>query len=112
MLHVRLSYVIKYYFLTYLLSESICQVRNCRLVGLLDLNLSSSYVRGKVMSYLNRLIDLGVAGFRVDAVKHMWAQDLQPIYDNINDLSTDAGFAAHTRPFIFNEASFFPRTNV
>lgn len=45
------------------------QVRNCRLVGLLDLNHKSSYVREKIVAYLNHLIDLGVSGFRVDAGK-------------------------------------------
>ena len=81
------------------------QVRNCRLVSLLDLKLSSGYVRGKIISYLNTLVNIGVAGFRVDAAKHMWPADLQLIYDNINDLSTAAGFAPCTRPFIYNEAS-------
>ena len=80
-------------------------MRNCRLVSLLDLDLSKEYVRGKIVSYLNRLIDIGVAGFRVDAVKHMWPGDLQVIYDRMQDLSTDAGFEPYTRPFIFNEAS-------
>jgi len=80
------------------------KVRNCRLETLLDLKMESSYVRGKVISYLNRLVDIGVAGFRVDAAKHMWPGDLQYIYEGINDLSTSAGFAPRTRPFIFNEA--------
>jgi len=74
-------------------------------VSLLDLKLGSEKVRGKIVSYLNRLIDIGVAGFRVDAAKHMWPGDMQIIYDRLNDLSTDAGFASYTRPFIFNEAS-------
>ena len=82
------------------------QVRNCQLVSLLDLKLSSEYVRGKIVSYLNRLLDIGVAGFRVDAVKHMWPHDTQAIYDGIHDLSIEAGFTPHTRPFIFNEASY------
>lgn len=48
------------------------QVRNCWLLGMPDLKLGSEYVRGKVLEYLNDLISLGVAGFRFDAVKHMW----------------------------------------
>ena len=78
-------------------------MRNCRLEGLLDLKLGREYVRGKVVTYLNQLINIGVAGFRVDAVKHMWPGDLEAIYGRINDLSTSAGFAPRTRPFIFNE---------
>lgn len=40
------------------------QVRNCWLVGLADLDHSIEYVRGKIIDYMNDLIDLGVAGFR------------------------------------------------
>jgi len=70
------------------------------------LDLSRAYVRGKVVEYLNRLIEIGVAGFRVDAAKHMWPGDLQAIYDAVNNLNTAAGFPPNTRPFIFNEASY------
>ncbi len=49
-------------------------------MSLLDLKLGSSYVRGKIVAYLNDLIDIGVAGFRVDAAKHMWPADLNLIY--------------------------------
>ena len=40
------------------------QVRNCRLVGLLDLNQGHDFVRQKVVEYMNSLIDMGVVGFR------------------------------------------------
>lgn len=45
------------------------QVRNCWLVGLPDLNQGSAWVRDKIVDFMNHLINLGVAGFRVDAVK-------------------------------------------
>ena len=57
--------------------------RNCRLVGLLDLKLGKSYVQDKVSEYLNHLVDLGVAGFRVDASKHMWPGDLTGILGKV-----------------------------
>lgn len=47
------------------------QVRNCRLVGMPDLNQGSGYVRDKIVELLDKLIDLGVTGFRVDAGK-LW----------------------------------------
>uniref|UniRef100_A0AAV2JSI7 Alpha-amylase n=1 Tax=Knipowitschia caucasica TaxID=637954 RepID=A0AAV2JSI7_KNICA len=78
------------------------QVRDCRLVGLLDLALEKDYVRSKVAGFLNKLIDLGVAGFRVDAVKHMWPGDLQNVYGRLNDLNTE-WFSEGSRPFIFQE---------
>ncbi|XP_070505307.1 alpha-amylase A-like [Chironomus tepperi] len=79
------------------------QVRNCWLVGLPDLKLGSDYVRGKVIAYMNDLISLGVAGFRVDAVKHMWPGDLEYIFGRLNNLNTAHGFPNGARPFITQE---------
>ncbi|XP_073971162.1 alpha-amylase 1-like isoform X1 [Rhodnius prolixus] len=79
------------------------QVRNCELDGLHDLDHSQLYVRKKVINYLNTLLKLGVGGFRVDAAKHMWPAQLKEIYDQLDDLSTDAGFSAGSRPFIYQE---------
>lgn len=53
---------------------------------------------------MNVLIDLGVAGFRVDAAKHMWPADLQAIYNGLKNLSTKA-FPANTQPFIYQEVT-------
>lgn len=49
-------------------------VRNCYLVGLTDLYGATDYVRQSVAGYFNKLVDIGVAGFRVDAAKHMWPE--------------------------------------
>ncbi len=73
------------------------QVRDCRLVGLLDLALEKDYVRGKVADFMNNLISMGVAGFRVDAVKHMWPGDLSNIYGRLNNLNTQ-WFSGGSRP--------------
>ena len=51
-------------------------VRNCFLVGLTDLYGKLDYVRDAVAGYLNHLVDLGVAGIRIDAAKHMWPEVL------------------------------------
>ncbi|MBW3919203.1 glycosidase, partial [Neisseria meningitidis] len=56
------------------------QVRDCRLASLLDLALEKDYVRGKLAEYMNVLIDMGVAGFRVDACKHMWPGDMTVVF--------------------------------
>ncbi|XP_030378688.1 alpha-amylase-like [Scaptodrosophila lebanonensis] len=79
------------------------QVRNCRLLSLLDLNQSKPHVRQVLVNYMNRLIDMGVAGFRIDAAKHMWPQDLEAIYGQLHNLNTSHGFAPNSRPFIFQE---------
>ena len=46
----------------------------------MDLALGDDYVRNTVRDYLNHLMDLGVAGFRVDAGKHMWPGDMEIVY--------------------------------
>jgi alpha-amylase len=37
-------------------------------VGLPDLKVSSAWVRDKIVDYLNDLIGIGVAGFRIDGM--------------------------------------------
>lgn len=45
------------------------EIRNCRLAGLPDLNQAKENVKAKVVEFMNTLIDAGVAGLRVDAVR-------------------------------------------
>ena len=47
-------------------------IRNCYLFGLADLYGASDYVQATIAAYLQSLIDIGVAGIRMDAAKHMW----------------------------------------
>lgn len=54
-------------------------VTNCDMPGLPDLNTGSSYVQGKIAGYMNDLLSLGVAGFRMDAAKHISPSDLGTI---------------------------------
>ena len=78
------------------------EVRNCRLVTLADLKLGDEYVRTKIAEYLNKLIDIGVAGFRVDAAKHMYPDDLWNVLGRLHDLRQDV-FGKGVKPFIFHE---------
>uniref|UniRef100_A0A8C6GEU9 Alpha-amylase n=1 Tax=Mus spicilegus TaxID=10103 RepID=A0A8C6GEU9_MUSSI len=82
--------------------QDAAQVRDCRLSGLLDLALEKDYVRTKVADYMNHLIDIGVAGFRLDASKHMWPGDIKAILDKLHNLNTK-WFYQGSRPFIFQE---------
>ncbi|KAJ9593301.1 hypothetical protein L9F63_015176, partial [Diploptera punctata] len=68
-----------------------------------DLDQSTDYVRGKMIEYLNHLVDCGVAGFRVDAAKHMWPDDLKYIYSQVSNLNTEHGFDSGARPFFYQE---------
>ncbi|XP_078323364.1 alpha-amylase-like [Crassostrea virginica] len=72
-------------------------VRNCFLVGLTDLDQSQEYVRNKIAEFYNHCIDLGVAGFRIDAAKHMWPGDIKAIQDRTKDLPEGG------RPFFYHE---------
>ena len=60
-------------------------VQNCELVGLADLDTGEEYVRGKIAGYLDDLLSLGVDGFRVDASKHMPADDLAAIKSRLSN---------------------------
>ena len=58
-------------------------VQQCDLVGLVDLNHEDDSVAGVVASYLNSLWDLGVAGVRIDAAKHIRESSLQSVFDKV-----------------------------
>lgn len=55
------------------------QVQTCELVNLADLDTSSPSVRDTIDGYLTHLLELGVAGFRIDAAKHIAARDVEAI---------------------------------
>jgi alpha-amylase len=54
-----------------------------------DLDGSSQYVRMKLLDYLNNLINIGVAGFRIAHAKHMWPEDLEAIVKRLNNLRSE-----------------------
>jgi alpha-amylase len=72
-------------------------MRDCFLVGLTDLDQSNEYVRNKIIAFLDKFIDYGVAGFRVDAAKHMWPKDIAVIQQKVKDLPEGG------RPFFVHE---------
>lgn len=55
------------------------EVRNCELAELADLNTSDEDVQRKIADYLGDLLDTGVAGYRIDAAKHMDPADIAAI---------------------------------
>ena len=60
------------------------EVQNCELLNLADLDTGSTAVRDRLAAYLNDLLDLGVAGFRIDAAKHIAATDIAAILDRLD----------------------------
>ena len=76
------------------------QVQNCELVGLSDLATESESVRARIAQYLIALNEIGIAGFRVDAAKHVPANDLESIFTRVNNAATAA---SRPKPFVFLE---------
>ncbi len=61
------------------------QVRTCELVDLADLATERDDVRDRLAAYLNDLIGLGVAGFRIDAARHMAPDDIRAILERLDE---------------------------
>jgi alpha-amylase len=55
------------------------EVQQCELVNLADLATGEPSVRERLRAYLDDLLSLGVAGFRIDAAKHMATEDIAAI---------------------------------
>ncbi|MGE0353410.1 MAG: alpha-amylase family protein [Gemmatimonadales bacterium] len=64
--------------------QSAANVQDCELLSLPDLNTGLATVRQKIAGYLIMLAELGVAGFRIDAAKHIQQVDLDDILDRVN----------------------------
>ncbi len=82
--------------------QSAENVQDCELLGLPDLNTSSTSVRQKIANYLLMLARLGVAGFRIDAAKHIQQVDLDEILKLVNTTLTNEG---RPIPYVFLEVS-------
>jgi alpha-amylase len=77
-------------------------------IGLPDLKTESANVRTKLGNYLKDLLSLGIAGFRVDAEKHIPANDIVAILNiagNVN-AATGATFGM-TKPWVTGEIRGF-----
>jgi alpha-amylase len=80
--------------------QSAANVQDCELFSLPDLKTESPSVRQKIAGYLIALARLGVAGFRIDAAKHIQQVDLNEILRTVNDTMVAEGKA---RPYVFLE---------
>jgi len=72
--------------------EDPVQVRDCELLNLADLDTSREPVRDRIVEHLNDLVSLGVAGFRIDAARHMDPDELGMILARVEG-----------DPFVYNE---------
>ena len=80
--------------------QSAANVQDCELFSLPDLNTARPNVRQKIADYLVMLARLGVAGFRVDAAKHIQQVDLDSIFYLVNTTLTGEN---RQRPYVYLE---------
>jgi alpha-amylase len=89
------------------------EIQQCELLGLADLNTGSGSVRDKEATFLKTLRAMGVAGFRIDAAKHIAASELKQIVDQlpsdtffvdevIGDLPPQSDYYAFSHVFSFD----------
>ncbi|NUO62189.1 MAG: ATPase [Gemmatimonadaceae bacterium] len=78
------------------------EVQDCELFSLPDLNTGLESVRRKIAAYLVMLARLGVAGFRIDAAKHIQQVELDRIITIVDSTMVAEG---KPRPYWFLEVS-------
>ncbi|MDN3577002.1 alpha-amylase family protein [Chitinimonas viridis] len=80
--------------------QSAANVQDCELVGLADLKTDSATVQQRIADYLLALSRLGVAGFRLDAAKHIQPVELNGVISKVNQALAAEGRAL---PYYFAE---------
>jgi alpha-amylase len=80
-------------------------VQDCELLGLPDLNTGLPYVQHTLADYLIKLVRLGVAGFRIDAAKHIQQVELDDILTIVDSTVKAEGLPI---PYYFLEISTGP----
>jgi alpha-amylase len=68
--------------------QSAANVQDCELLSLPDLNTGLASVRRKIADYLIALARMGVAGFRIDAAKHIQQVELDKILTIVDSTMT------------------------
>lgn len=79
--HPELGYGPEHYHQTCAITDygNAAEVQGCELLSLPDLDTSAPYVQERIAGYMRELLDLGVAGFRIDAAKHIAPGDIEDI---------------------------------
>jgi alpha-amylase len=80
-------------------------VQDCELLSLPDLNTELPRVRDTIAAYLTKLARLGVAGFRIDAAKHIQQVSLDDIFRVVDSTAKAEG---RPIPYYFLEVSTGP----
>ena len=92
-------------------ADNLSNVQNCQLDGRQDLDTSSEKVQAVIAAAMNELLDLGVAGFRIDAAQHVPPQHVAKILRRLRPL--DARFHPNGgRPFIYQDVASVTHSSV
>jgi alpha-amylase len=89
--------------------DDAANVQLCELSGLADLRTEDTVVRERLADYLISLQMEGVAGFRIDAAKHMQPRDIDAILAKVNAAAITAG---RVLPYVFMEVINNPGESV
>ncbi|MEM1251310.1 MAG: alpha-amylase family protein [Cyanobacteria bacterium P01_H01_bin.21] len=85
-------------------ADNLAQVQSCQLDGRQDLDTGSEKVQAAIAAAMNELLDLGVAGFRIDAAQYVPPPHIAKILRRLRPLNarfhTDGG-----RPFIYQDVA-------
>ena len=82
--------------------QSAANVQDCELFSLPDLNTGKAAVRQKIADYLVALARMGVAGFRIDAAKHIQQVQLDSIFTIVNTTLAGEG---RPLPYVYLEVA-------
>lgn len=96
--------------------SSIWEIQTCELLGLHDIDTGNASVQNKLADLMKRLLKMGVAGFRVDASKHMAAHEIGEILGKVpgnfyvvHELITGPGEPVAVEPYLpSGDVNVFP----
>lgn len=79
------------------------QIRECQLLEMPDLNQGQAFVQSAQIDLINKLIEVGVAGFFISAAEYMYPKNLKQMFLKVSNLNTNFDFPSESRPFIITE---------
>lgn len=81
--------------------NDLVQIKNCEILGKHDLDHSNPTVFAQIVKALQKLLDWGVAGFKIDSAKYIWPNHLDKIFNQLL-LNSDI-FKLNESLFVIND---------
>lgn len=83
--------------------SNVDQIRQCQLPGMPDLNQDRAFVQNAQLDLMNRLVDIGAAGFFISSAEYIDPKHLKQMFSKVTDLNTIFDFPTESRPFTILE---------